>query len=84
MRHPAQVSRSKCPWQEDGREKAAPFRTVSLEQWEQGGQLGVGSRDETLEGGHCCLRGNRGGRNDQATAQLRQEIGSQLGNTASR
>ena len=84
MRHPAQVSRSKCPWQEDGREKAAPFRTVSLEQWEQGGQLGVGSRDETLEGGNGGWRGNRGGRNDQVTAKLRQAVGNQRDNAGSR
>ena len=40
---------------------------------QQGGQLDVGGRDETLEGGH---RG-RGGHYDQATAKLRQAGGNQ-------
>ena len=35
---------------------------------EVGGQLIVGSRDETVEGGNGDWRGNRGGRDDQATS----------------
>ena len=35
---------------------------------EQGGQLSVGGRDETVEGGNGGWRGYRGGRDDQATA----------------
>ena len=43
---------------------------------DQGGQLSVGSRDETVEGGNGGWRGYRGGRDDQATAKLRQAVGN--------
>ena len=35
------------------------------------------SREETLEGGNGGWRGYRGGRDDQATAKLRQAVGHQ-------
>ena len=46
--------------------------------------MGVGSRDETLEGGNCGWRGYRGGRDDQATAKLRQAVGHQWDKADSR
>ena len=50
---------------------------------EQGGQLGVGNRDETLGGGNDGWRGYRGGRDDQAIAKLRQAVGHLRDNAGS-
>ena len=51
---------------------------------EQGGQLIVGGRDETLEGGNSGWRGHRGGRDDQATAKLCQALGHQRDHAVSK
>ena len=84
-RHPAAKRGADRDVQRDDREKAAQVEACHGYSGEQGGQLGVGSRDKTLEGRHGSWRGNRAGRDDhQAIAQLRRALGNQRDNAGSR
>ena len=75
------ASAAQCP---GSRSQKGRARLSESKSGEQGGQLIVGGRDETLEGGNSGWRGHRGGRDDQATAKLCQALGHQRDHAVSK